>query len=263
MVTCQIPRDGAKSNDQLDVTVSVLNSAKSLEGGMLMISPMIAKPGSKLVYGFAQGALIVSNLEHPTVARIAKGAQIVRDINTTPSINGSFDLIIDSNFSGFGAIASIASEINQQYLLTDIRLNRSIATPVDARTIRVLVPRNEQAQAASFFGDIMQTDISSALRKLPEQVRCNTRTGIIIVTGDVLVSAASVSLPNMSITTTAPAPDSDPNDPNALGAESSRLEDLIVAFDQLDIPSNEQIEILQMLHKSGKLHARLIIDGQE
>jgi len=263
MVTCQIPRDGAKSDDKLDVTVSVLNSAKSLEGGMLMISPMIAKPGSRLVYAFAQGALIVSNPDHPTVARIANGAQIVRDINTTPSINGSFDLIIDANFSGFGAIASIASEINQQYLLTDIRLNRSIATPVDARTIRVLVPRNEQAQAASFFGDIMQTDISSALRKLPEQVRCNTRTGIIIVTGDVLVSAASVSLPNMSITTTAPAPDSDPNDPNALGAESSRLEDLIIAFDQLDIPSSEQIEILQMLHKSGKLHARLIIDGQE
>ncbi len=253
MVTAQIPREGAKTDDQFNVTISVINSAKSLKGGVLMVSPLIAKPGSP-VYAFAQGLLSIPDEETPTVAKITNGAQMVRDINTTPSIAGSFDLIIDSNFSSWGAASTIASEINQQYLLTTTRLNQAIAIPIDARTIRVRVPANEREDPASFFGDIMNTDISSALRKLPAKVVCDTRAGIIVITGDVQVSQAFVSLPNMSISTTGPA------EPIA---ETTGLGDLIAAFDQLDIPVKEQISILEKLHQTGKLHARLIIDGQE
>lgn len=264
MVTCKIPREGAKTDDPFDVTITVINSAKSLKGGMLMISPLIAQPGSP-VYAFAQGLLLIPEEDSPTVARIANGAQMVRDVNTTPSIAGSFDLIIDSNFAGWGATSTIASEINQQYLLTATRQNQSIAEPIDARTIRVLVPTTERNHSASFFGDIMQTDISSALRKLPAKVICDTRSKIIVITGDVQVSHASISLPNMNISTTAPpldeqgtaTPLSIPN------SETSSLDDLLAAFDQLDIPVKEQIIILKNLHETGKLHARLIIDGQE
>jgi len=267
MVTCQIPRAGAKTDDQFDVTVSVINSAKSLEGGVLLVAPMVANPRpGATVYAIAQGMLSVPNLDLPTVATISLGAQMLRDVNTTPSIAGSFDLIIDTNFSGFAAVSTIASEINQQYLLTANRLNRSIADPIDARTIRVYVPTTEHSQPASFFGDIMQTDISSALRKLPAQIRCDTRTGIIVVTGEVMVSQATISLPNLSISTTAP-PVADlnapPDAPLPQAPESSKLEDLITAFEQLDLPPAQQIDILRMLHKTGKLHAKLIIDGQE
>jgi len=271
MVTCEIPREGAKTDDRFNVTVSVINSAKSLEGGVLMISPMIAKPGSP-VYAFAQGLLSVPDTDYPTVARIARGAQMVRDINTTPSIRGSFDLIIDSNFSGWGATSTIASEINQQYLLTANRLNRSIADPIDARTIRVSVPSTESDHPASFFGDIMQTDISSALRKLPAKVVCDTRSGIIVITGDVQVSAAVITHKDLSISTTVPPPIgpkttttefAEVHSADDSQADTSRLDDLIAAFDQLNIPTVEQINILRMLHETGKLHARLIIDGQE
>lgn len=271
MVTCRIPREGAKTDDQYDVTISVINSAKSLEGGVLMISPLIGQPGSP-VYAFAQGNMSIPDMNTPTVARIPQGAQMVRDINTTPSISGSFDLIIDSNFSGWGATATIASEINQQYLLTATRQNMSIADPIDARTIRVRVPATERDHPASFFGDIMQTDISSALRKLPAKVVCDTRSGIIVITGDVQVSAAVITHKDLSITTTVQPPldfEETSTEFAALytreesDADTSRLDDLIAAFDQLDIPPIEQINILRMLHKTGKLHARLIIDDQE
>jgi flagellar P-ring protein FlgI len=265
MVTCEIPRDGAKVDDRILVNISVLNSAKSLVGGRLLISPLIARPGTP-VYAFAQGPLTIPDKDSPTVARIARGAQIVRDINTTPSISGSFDLIIDPFFSGYAAAASIASEINQQYLLSVNRLNQSIAEPVDARTIRVIVPLTERTNPASFFGDIMQTDISSALRKLPAKVICDSLAGTIVVTGDVQVSQAIINHNDMSISTTVAIP-ADPNDPNASSAsnnaDTSELEDLLLAFGQLDIPPIEQINILRMLFESGKLHARLIIDGQE
>lgn len=272
LVTCEIPREGAKTDDRFKISIATLNSAKSLEGGVLMISALTAPQPGGNVYAFAQGPISLADTDNPTVAYIARGAQMVRDINTTPSINGSFDLIIDTNFSGWGAVASVASEINQQYLLTANRLNQSIAKPIDARTIRVTVPINERQSPASFFGDIMGTDISSALRKLPAKVVCDTRAGIIVITGDVRVSAAVITHKDLSITTTVPVPGliepttsqfasintDDPND-----ASTSRLNDLIAAFDQLEIPPVEQISILRMLHETGKLHARLIIDGQE
>lgn len=271
MVTCQIPREGAKSDDEYDITVSVMNSAKSLKGGTLLITPLIGPRIEPVVYAFAQGTLSVPDAAIPTVARVSRGAQMVRDINTTPSISSSFDLIIDSSFSGWGATSTIASEINQQYLLTAMRDNKPIADPIDARTIRVYVPDTERGRPASFFGDIMGTDISSALRKLPAQVRCDTRSGIIVITGDVQVSAAVITHKDLSITTTVPPPPTvfveETSEFAAVYADdddvdTSRLEDLITAFDQLDIPPVEQINILRMLHDTGKLHARLIIDGQ-
>ncbi|PCI08903.1 hypothetical protein COB72_07405 [bacterium] len=272
LVTCQIPREGGKTDDKFHVTISVLNSAKSLKGGNLMLSPLIAQPGSP-IYAFAQGLISISDEDNPTVARIDNGAQLVRDINTTPNIARSFDLIIDSNFASWGSTSTIASEINQQYLLTSNRLNRSIAEPIDARTIRVIVPATESQHPASFFGDIMGTDISSALRKLPAKVLCDTRRGIIVITGDVQVSAAVITHKDLRITTTVPPlpgefipSTSEYASVDTTGeslADSSRLDDLIAAFDQLDIPTIEQIHILQMLHDTGKLHARLIVDGQE
>ncbi len=240
---------------------------------MLLVSPLIAGSGSaeSSVFAMAQGPLSIPDPENPTVAHIAKGAQMVRDVNTTPSISGSFDLIIDQSFSGWGASASIASEINQQYLLTGDR-NQYVAKTVDARTIRVIVPLNERENPASFFGDIMETDISSSLRKLPAKVVCDTRLGIIVITGDVRVSPAVITHEDLTITTTIQVPGlEEPTTSQfaAIDTESvddaskSRLEDLIAAFDQLDIPPVEQINIIRMLRLSGKIHARLIIDGKE
>lgn len=273
MVSCRIPREGAKTDDMYDVTVSVLNSAKDLSGGTLLITPLVGPRREPVVYAFAQGKLTIPNSDMPTSARVVQGAQMVRDINTTPSISGSFDLIIDQSFSGWGAAASIASEINQQYLLTASSIENSVATALDARTVRVIVPITERERPASFFGDIMQTDIASALRKLGAQVRCDTSTGIIVITGDVQVSPAVITHKDLRISTTFPPPL--PDEPTETTSEfasvfagddevdTSRLQDLIVAFDQLDIPPIEQINILKMLHDSGKLHAKLIIDGRE
>ncbi len=273
MVSCRIPREGAKTDDVYDVTVSVLNSAKDLTGGTLLITPLVGPRREPVVYAFAQGSLTIPDPEYATSARVVQGAQMVRDINTTPSISGSFDLIIDQSFSGWGPAASIAAEINQQYLLTASSIENSVATAVDARTVRVIVPITERDRPASFFGDIMQTDISSALRKIGAQVRCDTSTGIIVITGDVQVSPAVITHKDLTITTTIPP--ALPGDPQENTSEfaavyagdsevdTSRLQDLITAFDQLDIPPAEQINILKMLHDTGKLHAKLIIDGRE
>lgn len=272
LVTCEIPREGAMTDDRFDVTVSVLNSAKSLSGGTLLVSPLSPGPGAP-VYAFARGELTVPDAKTPTSARISRGAQMVRDVNTTPSISGGFDLILDANFALGGSSARIASEINQQYLLTANRLEAPVATAVDARTIRVTVPPSERNDPQAFLGDVMRTDVTTALRELPARVICDTRAGIIVITGDVMVSPAVITHRDLTITTTVPPPPQGPLrvqqrdfaavQTRADEADLSRLEDLIAAFDQLNVPPVEQIRILQMLRQAGKLHARLIVDGQE
>lgn len=271
LVTCQIPREGALTDDPYDVTISVLNSAKSLAGGTLLVCPLTPGPGAP-VYAFARGDVVVPG-NNATTARISRGAQMVRDIITTPAIASGFDLIIDPNFALGGSSARIASEINQQYLLSANRLEAPVAKAVDQRTVRVTVPITERANPLAFFGDVMRTDITSALLELPEQVICDTRSGVIVMTGNVKVSPAVITHDDLTITTTVPAPP--PNAPgvrqrdfaaistDADEADLSRLEDLIAAFDQLKVAPIEQIRILQMLHKTGKLHARLIVDGLE
>lgn len=271
LITCSVPREGAKVDDEFEVTVSVINSAQSLKGGILLMTPLTPRPNSP-VYAFANGRLTLPEDDNPTVGIINNGAQIVRDINTMPVITGSFDLIIDSPFAGWGPAASMASEIDQNYRLSSDRLGEPLARVVDPRTIRVTVPSNERSNPGSFFGHVMETDISGALRKLPAQVICDTRSGIIVMTGDVEVSPVVITHKDLVITTLV--------DPQAQlqqfdsefaavqtdgggdqDATTAKLQDLINAFDQLDVPPIEQIQILEIIHKAAKLHARLIIDG--
>lgn len=273
MIHCEVPREGAKIDDEIDIRITVIHSAKSLEGGILLTAALTsAVPGGKL-YAFAQGEIVLESSGTPTVGFIRGGAQIVRDINTMPEIRSSFELIINEpSMSGWGPAAAIASEINQQYLLSMSQISDPIATVIDERTIRVVVPDAERQAPAAFVGDVMATDIASALRLLPAQVICNTRTGAILITGDVEVSPAIITHKDLTITTTVP-----PIEPTAaapqlrrdrwasLGTTSrpsdkAKLGDLIAAFDQLDVSPLDQIQILQMLHRAGKLHARLIVD---
>jgi flagellar P-ring protein FlgI len=272
LVTCEIPREGSLTDDRLDVTVSVLNSAKSIRGGTLLVSPLTPGPGAP-VYAMARGELSIPDDSNPTSARVIKGAQIVRDVITTPAIASGFDLIIDPRFALGGASARVASDINEQYLLTSDPNERPIARAVDARTVRVTVPLPERTNPQAFLGDILRTDISSALRELPAQVICDTRTGIIVITGDVQVSPAVITHRDLSISTVLPPLPANIQQTvqsefakfgtDADEATLSRLDDLIAAFDQLDIPPVDQINILRALRDAGKLHARLIIDGKE
>ncbi len=272
MVTCQVPREGARKDDELDVRVSVIHSASSLDGGVLYISPLTAPiPGSG-VWAYAQGQVIVESQENPTTGFLPGGAYIAKDIVTTPDVKTSFELVLDPPYAGFRAAAEVAGAINDEYLLTTRTIGEKIAKVIDERTILVTVPESERRAPAGFVGDVMGTSISSNRLGLPAQVICNTRTGQIMVSGDVRISPAVITHEDLVITTTIPTPEPTAADPlveksrwaaigpGARETDMARIQDLQSALNQLAVPANDQIQILQMLHKAGKLHARLIID---
>jgi flagellar P-ring protein FlgI len=272
MVTCVIPADGAEIDDRFDIRLSVINGASSLDGGELWVAPLTAAvPGGEL-YAFAQGPITIEDPDNPTAARVRSGARMVRSIVTTPDVSSAFDIIIEKHFAGWSSAAQIASQINQQYLLTTRELGNQVAMVLNERTIRVTVPEQERANPAAFVGDVLSTEVNTSMLGLPAMVVVNSRTGGIVVTGNVEIDPAVITHHGLTITTTTPVPTPTPQQPlieqskwAAVGTNNtesgrSRLEDLLKAFEQLDVPPKDQIEILQMLHRAGKLHARLVME---
>ncbi len=275
MVTCTIPRAGAQVDDTFDAKVSVLNSASSLRGGELYIAPLTDPRPGGAVYAFAQGSIVIEDEEVPTVGVVPRGVRMVRPIQTTPSIDGAFDLILDAWYAGWTSTSYIASQINDSYHLDTNPAAERIAKVIDDRTVRLTVPPEERETFAAFISEVMQTPINPRQFGLPAMVVANTRTGSIVVTGSVRLSPTVITHNDLVLTTTLPTPVPTPAAPlieNARWApieteadenDAARLDDLLAAFKQLDIDARSQIQILKDLHRSGSLHARLIIDGAE
>jgi flagellar P-ring protein precursor FlgI len=267
-VSCTIPAAGARADDTLDVSVTVINSASSLKGGELFLTPLKGPlPTDPKVYAVAQGLIDLQDTSVPTVGKVRGGARIIDDI-LMPALGDTFELIIDAPFSGWAASSQIAIAINAKAQPQGPR----VATAVDERIIRVTIPEPDRVDRAGFLADVLSAEVNVQLLDIPAQVICNQRTGSIIVTGDVEISPVAITQKDLTITTTIPPPVASAQNPlvqrdrwtqltpGARPSEMAKLADLIKAFKQLDIPVQDQIGILQMLHKTGKLQAKLIMD---
>lgn len=271
-VTCVIPERGGKTGDHFDVIVSVVNNAKSLKGGQLYLTPLLGPYVGSPAFAIAEGPVDVESGGVETRARVRDGARLIKDV-MAPTIGDSFDLVIDAPFAGWGAASQVAIAINAKAQPQALSGNAvAVAMAIDERTVRVVVPPAERADKAGFIADVLAADVNLTQLDLPAQVIYNQRTGAIIVTGDVEIAPVAITHKDLSITTTVP-----PVTPTALNpqvrrerwtdlqtgikpSQRAKLSDLLAAFKQLDVPPQEQIGILQMLHKTGKLQAKLVMD---
>jgi len=275
MITCTIPRNGAQVDDTFDARISIINSASSLKGGELFIAPLTEpRPGGS-VYAFAQGSVVIEDIENPTTAIVPGGVRMVRPVQTMPAVDGAFDLVVDSWYTGWTSTHYIASQINDSYHLDTNPSADRIAQVLSDRTIRLAVPAEERETFAAFISEVLQTPINPRQFGLPGMVIANTRSGSIVVTGSVQISPTVITHNDLVLTTTLPAPIPTPAAPLIENArwspvetaadenDMARLDDLLAAFKQLDVGVKSQIQILKDLHRSGSLHGRLIIDGAE
>src|SRR4051794_31497029 len=100
-VTAKVPPGGAQPGDFADCTLSAV-SAKSLEGGYLMISALKGpNPRDPAVYATAQGTLVVDDVNFPQTARIPNGATIEREFRNEFVKGGKVTLIIDKEYASF------------------------------------------------------------------------------------------------------------------------------------------------------------------
>lgn len=279
MLEVVVPPKGAKRDDTLDVYVTVSHSATSLVGGRLFLSALSGPLPGQGVFAMASGPIIIEDPATPTGGVIRGGARIVTEIPMA-GIGDTFDLVLKPPFRHHTVADQLADTINSLAPIPDevdqatgeAPAAPELARAMDDSTVRVSIPPPERASPTKFIAKVLSATFSPSLLRLPAQVIVNQRTGSIIVTGNVELSAVAIAHKDLVITTVTPPPVPTAATPvtkvdkwtgiqtTARPSERSRIQDLIQAFRQLDIPINEQINILSSIHRSGRLHAELIVE---
>ncbi len=274
MVTCRTPAGGVKVNDRYDAIVTTLHGASSLEGGELYLTALTGPFPGQPVYAMASGPVEVDPESVPTRGRVRLGAQIVRPFPQM-RVGATIDLVVEPAFAGYQSTTHLAERIRDEYLLRPAGFGdeaMEVARAIDDRTIRVTIPEGYRDDPAPFLADVMNTEFDVSQLKLPARVVVNRRTGAIVVTQDVSISLVAIAHKNLVIRRMTPEPVPTPANPLVstenvagfgTGADAqtqARLDDLLNAFKALDVPVEDQIEILHMLDKSGRLNAELIVD---
>ncbi|WJV52175.1 flagellar basal body P-ring protein FlgI [Pectobacteriaceae bacterium CE90] len=277
MVTAKLP-PFARSGQAIDVVVSSLGNAKSLRGGTLLMTPL--KGVDNQTYAIAQGNVLIggagaaaggSSVQVNQLAggRISNGATIEREL---PSTFGASNVItLQLNQDDFTMAQSISDAINRRGL-------GGIATPLDARTIRVVVPQGNSSQVR-FLADMENIEVN--VGTLDAKVIINSRTGSVVMNRNVQLENCAVAQGNLSVTINQQSNVSQPNTPLAGGQtvvtpqtnislrqeggalqrvnSSANLNSVIRALNSLGATSMDLMSILQAMESAGCLRAKLEI----
>jgi flagellar P-ring protein precursor FlgI len=275
VVTAKLPAF-AKGGTTLDVVVSSLGDASTLQGGMLLLTPLQAADGQ--VYAVAQGPVSLGGFRvdsgggdkiqknHPTVGRIPNGAIIEREVPTTVVDNHTLAISLHNpDFTTAGRLAEAVAG----------SLGPSRARVEDAATVRVAV----------LPGDDVMALIATLehLRISPDHVAkvvVNERTGTIIMGSEVRISTVAIAHGNLSVqirtdyqvsqplpfsrgkSEVVPQRDTRVQEDRrniSLIQEGASIGDLIQALNALGVTSRDLIAILQAIKQSGALQAELEI----
>jgi len=274
MVTADLPpfvRPGSK----IDVLISSLGDARSLQGGMLLQTPLQAANGQ--VYAVAQGSVSVGGFlatgggssvtkNHTTVGRIPGGAIIEQAVPTTLSSGDTVNVLL--NNPDFTTAVRVAGSINE-------RLGDGSASALDAGTVQV------KAQGRDIVPLIAEISELSVVESQVAKIIVNERTGTVIIGGDVRLSPVAVSHGDLSIEISKELQVSQP-EPLAKKGETVVVEqatvdarertarlvnlepgptlaDLVKALNELKVTPRDIIAILQALKQAGALHAEIEI----
>ncbi|MCC7205403.1 MAG: flagellar basal body P-ring protein FlgI [Phycisphaeraceae bacterium] len=258
---------GVREGDRVDVYVSAIGSAKSLEGGRLFLIPMTGPLPDSPVFAFASGPVTIEDSTTPTVGVIKDGAQLTRDV-MAQYLNelGQITLVINSESAGWTVAHAISDLINHELDPESL----SIAQAVDPKNVVVTMPMWERTRPAAFISRILQGYLDLSAVNTGARVLINPKTQTIIVGADVQISPVIISHKGLTITTITPqaAPTEQnpdvttsgfvPIDPENRGG--TKLRELLDALEQLKVPASERIEIVRELKRIGKLHAELITE---
>ena len=261
-VTAELPANGVREGDLVDVQVATVGPASSLKGGRLFIVPLMApRPDADMIFAFAEGSLSIEDEENPTTAVIENGAQLTRDIVTRHVQNGQVTLVVDNEYASWPVARNLATQINGELAPE----GPAIARAIDPKTVVIEVPMWERADPATFLGKLMVISFPVNLMPTGARVYVNEKTGTIVMTGDVEISPIAISHDGLTITRLAPTPEPDPLNPlpieerfvgvDPAGLGGAKLADLIEAFNQLKVDAQDRIEIIKLMDASGQIHA--------
>lgn len=256
-VTATVPPEGRRQGDAIDCHVSAI-SASSLEGGMLMPTPLLGPVGSQQVFAFAQGLLELDDDNKPVTARIHKGCRLEVDfVNPYLTEDGLFTLVLDENHAGFEIVQDITEQINTQASTQALHRNdRDVARAIGPVNIEIAVPKTYENDPVSFVAQILEMRIFNPLTK--SKVVINERAETIVIGAEVQIGAVVLSHKNLVIE----PPNADAArfvEVDTTNVPVARLKDLVDALNEIRLPTKDIIQIIKTLEASGKLHGQVVL----
>jgi flagellar P-ring protein precursor FlgI len=274
VVTADLP-PFAKEGSRIDVTVSSIGDARSLQGGTLLQTPLMGADGN--VYAVAQGPISVGGFgassggssqqkNHLTVGRIPAGAIVEREVPASVVKDNS--VFITLNTPDFTTAARVASAIRQKFPQT-------IPRALDAATIRVDMSGEDREDVVTLIAALQEITVQP---DAPARVVINERTGTVVLGGNVTLSPAAVAHGNLTVRIDAKPQVSQPNPLSGgttavttrrdvkLTEQAERLvalpeavtvEQLVKALNALGVSPRDLMSILQALRAAGALHAEV------
>jgi flagellar P-ring protein precursor FlgI len=274
MVTAEIGPFN-RNGSRIDVTVASMDDATSLQGGVLLLTPLHGADGE--IYAVAQGPLSIGGFvlsgqaatvqkNHPTVGRIVGGATVEREALGEVICQGFSKFLLRN--PDFNTARKIAKVINEYYPGT--------ANPIDGGAVAVKIPPTHKNAAVAFLSE------AGLLEVRPDttaRVVINENTGTVVVGGDVKIAATAVAHGNLTITinetpiVSQPAPFSGGTTTvvprttinateaaprlNVVGT-SVTVAELARALNALGVTPRDLIPIFQALKEAGALYAEIV-----
>ncbi|MBN2751533.1 MAG: flagellar basal body P-ring protein FlgI [Rhodospirillaceae bacterium] len=276
MVTATLP-PFARQGSRIDVTVSAMGDAKSLQGGTLLVTPLIGADGE--VYAVAQGQVAIGGFSAsgqgqsvvkgvPTAGRIANGGIVEREIPF--SLNAMKDVKLALRNPDFTTARRVAQAINAF-------MGTRAARATDPTTVQLTIPADYSGNVVDIITDVEQ------LRVEPDQlarVVIDEKSGIIVIGANVRISEVAIAQGNLTIrvtetpqvsqpapfsttgtTTTVPRTDIQVNEDKdkrlAIVNDGVSLQELVDGLNALGVGPRDMISILQAIKAAGALHAEI------
>ena len=275
LVTATMPpfvRQGSK----LDVTVSSIGDARSLQGGTLILTPLKGIDGQ--IYAIAQGSVSIGGISagnsgnsveinHPTVGRVPNGANVERAIPAELAANNQIVLVLRNE--DFSTAAKLNEVINTKF-------GAGTAKALDGRNVEVTLPAKFADNRVGFIAELEN------LRLTPEKIAkiiINERTGTIVMGSEVRIAAVSISQGGVTVrvgtqyevvqpnplskngetvvvpTTTVEVKEK--NIESVVLPDGATVEEVVRGLRTLGVSARDIISILQAIKSAGAMNAEL------
>jgi len=272
----------ARTGSRVDVTVSVIDDAVSLQNGELLWTPLKAVDGVDYIVasgmvncgaitasasGGGAGTAASATKNHPTVGRVVDGGNVVRECRGRLLHHGMLKVLVrDPDPTTAGAIAK---SINTKF--------SNCAFAADSGTVHVLVPSERCANVVGFMSEIGKLEVTP---DSTAQVLINARTGTIIAGHNVKISSVAVTHGNLAIIVNNEPKVSQPNSfsggktktvpSGSVGVteqgggvkvfpETMTVGELADALNKLGASPRDLITIFEGLKRINALHAKLVV----
>ena len=277
MVTAELP-GFAKPGQKIDVTVSAIGKASNLRGGTLLLTSLRGVDGE--IYAISQGSLAATGIDAtaaagskvvigvPTSARIPQGATVERIVDNP--FDKADRVILNVRDSDFTTTTAIVNVINS-------RFGADVARAMDGVTVSLQAPQ-DLTQRVAFMSMVENMDVMPG--EPSARVVVNARTGTVVISRNVRVTAAAVSHGTISVSvavtneisqpgafsggTTAAVQNADvavsePNKPMFMFNPGVDLRQIVDAVNQVGATPSALIAILEALKSAGSLRADLLV----